>query len=116
MRTIDPVLAADVELEDWGLKADAITGNPHERGLMLHEDSVSKLGVWECTPGSWKSSKDGVGELMHFVSGHGWITDGDGSWEIRPGAVRWFPDGWRGEWNVDETARKVFAIIVTHTD
>ncbi len=113
MRTIDPMLAVEVELEDWGPKPDPTDGHPHERGLMIHQDAVSQVGVWECTPGSWMSAKEGVGELMHFVSGHGWITDVDGRWEIKPGAVRWFPDGWRGEWNIDQTARKVFAILAT---
>lgn len=108
---LDPLFAVEAVLEDWGPKADATAGSPHESGLMLHDDAVSKVGVWQCTPGSWVSAKDGVGELMHFVSGHGWITDDDGRWEIAPGAVRWFPDGWRGRWDVDVTVRKVFAII-----
>jgi uncharacterized protein len=50
---------------------------------------------------------------MHFVSGHGWIIDDDGRWEITPGATRWFPDGWSGRWEVDVTVRKIFAIITT---
>ena len=51
---------------------------------------------------------------MHFVAGHGWITDADGTrHEIRPGFVRWFPDGWRGTWKVDATVRKFYVIIAT---
>lgn len=113
MTILYPLLAADAVLEDWGRKPDPVAGEPHVYGVMLHDDGSNKVGVWECTPGRWLSSKVGVGELMHFVAGHGWITDGDGRWEIRPGATRWFPDGWSGEWTVDETVRKVFAIIAT---
>ena len=41
--------------------------------------------------------KDGVGELMHFVAGHGWIIDAGGSrLEIVPGATRYFEHGWNG--------------------
>ena len=107
------LIAADAALEDWGPKPCATRGEPIERGVMLHEDAGSQVGVWECSPGAWLSEKIGCGELMHFVSGHGWITDADGRWEIRPGATRWFPDGWSGEWDVDVTVRKVFAIVTT---
>ena len=113
MTDLAAIIATDAELEDWGQKALATSGQPHESGIMLHEDSVAKFGIWECSPGAWQSAKEGCGELMHFVSGHGWIIDADGRWEITPGATRWFPDGWSGRWEVDVTVRKVFAIITT---
>lgn len=31
----------------------------------------------------------------------------------RPDVVRFFPDGWRGTWNVDETVRKVYVLVTT---
>lgn len=109
------VFASSAQLEDWGPKSPATSGEPFERGLMLHEDAACQIGIWECSPGTWESAKMGVGELMHFVSGHGWITDADGRWEILPGATRWFPDGWSGRWEVDQTVRKVFAIVTTNS-
>jgi uncharacterized protein len=49
---------------------------------------------------------------MHFVAGSGRIIDDDGTrHEIRPGVVRFFPDGWHGRWEVDETVRKVYVIV-----
>lgn len=96
-------------------KAGALRGEPMESSLSLYDDGRTDAGIWQCTPGSWTSSKDGVGELMHFVSGHGWITDADGTrHEIVPGAVRYFPDGWSGVWDVDATVRKVY--VITRTD
>lgn len=103
--------ATELALEEWGPKAGATQGSPQESGALLHEAGELLVGVWECTPGRWPSEKTGVGELMHFVAGTGTITDADGTWEIRPGAVRWFSDGWSGEWHVTETVRKVFAIV-----
>jgi uncharacterized cupin superfamily protein len=39
-------------------------------------------------------------------------VDADGSrHEIRPGLVRWFPDGWRGTWEVDATVRKLYVMV-----
>ena len=106
------VLAA--ELEVFGPKAGATSGDPIESGLELFDDGVTSVGIWACTPGVWPSSKEGLAETMHFVAGHGWIIDADGSrHEIRPGVVRHFPDGWSGHWEVDETVRKVYVITVT---
>ena len=51
---------------------------------------------------------------MHFVAGHGWITDANGMrHEIVPGATRSFADGWSGHWDVDATVRKVYVITAT---
>ncbi len=97
-----------------GPKAGSTAGDPIESVLELYDDGITSAGIWACTPGSWPSSKDGIGELMHFVAGHGWITDADGTrHEIVPGAVRYFPDGWSGRWDVDETVRKVYVITAT---
>jgi len=105
--------AAGLVLEERGPKAPALDGDPRESGVLFHSDGDLLVGVWECTPVRWRSAKVGVGELMHFVSGSGTIVDAAGEWEIVPGAVRWFPDGWTGEWHVRSTVRKVFAIIST---
>lgn len=106
--------AVSAVLEVVGPKDGALSGDPVESILELYDDGQTEAGIWECTPGSWQSRKHGVGELMHFVGGHGWITDADGSrHEIVPGAVRFFPDGWSGRWDVDETVRKVYVIVRT---
>lgn len=108
--------AGSATLKVIGPKAGATAGEPIESVLELYDDGVTSAGIWACTPGSWPSVKDGVGELMHFVAGHGWITDADGTRdEIVPGAVRYFPDGWSGRWDVDETVRKVYVITATRS-
>jgi uncharacterized cupin superfamily protein len=115
MASLDRVIATaqEHELQVLGPKAGATSGAPVESGVVLVDDGGTEIGLWECTPGSWPSAKDGFGELMHFVSGHGWITDDEGRWEIRPGSLRWFPDGWKGVWTVDETVRKVYVLVQT---
>ena len=106
--------AMTASLEVIGPKAGATDGVPLESVLELYDDGVTSAGIWACTPGSWPSSKDGIGELMHFIAGHGWIIDADGTRdEIRPGLVRYFPDGWSGRWEVDEAVRKVYVITKT---
>jgi uncharacterized cupin superfamily protein len=106
--------ALTASLTVTGPKAGATAGDPIESSLELFDDGVTSAGIWECTPGIWPSTKDGIGELMHFVAGHGWIVDGDGTrHEIVPGATRYFADGWSGHWEVDETVRKVYVITVS---
>ncbi len=106
--------ALTAELAVVGPKAGATAGSPIESVLELHDDGRTSMGIWECTPGSWPSEKVGLGELMHFVAGHGWIMDADGTrHEIRPGVVRFFPDGWRGTWEVGQTVRKVYVLVTT---
>jgi len=112
--TIAPHDALTAELEVIGPKAGATAGDPVESALAIYDDGKTSIGIWSCTPGAWPSAKVGMGELMHFVAGHGRITDADGTHhEIRPGFVRWFPDGWRGNWEVDATVRKLYVIVAT---
>lgn len=106
--------ALTARLHVVGPKAGATAGEPVESALEIYDDGKTSMGIWSCTPGAWRSEKTGFGELMHFVAGHGWITDDDGTrHEIGPGFVRWFPDGWRGSWHVDATVRKLYVIVAT---
>jgi uncharacterized cupin superfamily protein len=106
---IDP---REAVLRVVGPKPGATSGEPVESDLELYDDGRTSIGIWECTPGRWPSEKVGLGELMHFVAGSGRIIDDDGTrHEIRPGVVRFFPDGWHGRWEVDETVRKVYVIV-----
>lgn len=109
--TIDDVLS--LELEAGRPVPTAISGDPYESWHVISDDGRVELGVWEVTPGSFRGTKEGVYELMHFVAGAGTITDDEGVTEIRPGVVMLCPDGWSGIWDVRETVRKTYAIVTT---
>jgi uncharacterized cupin superfamily protein len=97
-----------------GPKPNTLEGNPVESIHEIHTEDALQVGVWEITPGSFTTVKDGVSELMHFVSGSGTIVGNDGATTvIAPGVVLITPDGWSGTWHVSETARKVYAIVPT---
>jgi uncharacterized protein len=103
---------ATLELDAGRPVPTATAGEPHESWKVISDDDRVELGVWEVTPGSFRGSKDGVYELMHFVSGRGWITDADGvRTEIKPGVVMLCPDGWSGVWEVEQTVRKTYAVV-----
>jgi uncharacterized cupin superfamily protein len=98
-------------LTERGPRTPAISGRPVESVHVLHDDGHARTGVWECTPGSFESARNGDTEVMHFIAGAGAITSADGRrYEIRPGAVIVAPDGWSGVWDIRETARKVYVI------
>lgn len=97
-----------------GPKPNTLEGAPVESVHEIHAGDRLEVGVWEITPGSFRTVKDGISELMHFVSGSGTIVGDDGTTTvIAPGVVLITPDGWSGTWHVSETARKVYAIVPT---
>jgi uncharacterized cupin superfamily protein len=103
-----------VRLEEIGPKPGATAGSPVESALEISDDGRVATGIWECTPGEFPSEKKGISEFMVFLSGRGTITDEDGvAHEIGPGVAMWFPDGWRGAWQIRETIRKAYTIITT---
>jgi uncharacterized protein len=104
----------NVPLAIVGPKPNTLVGNPVESFHELHTEDRLQVGIWEITPGSFTTVKDGVSELMHFVSGSGTIVGDDGiTTVIGPGVVLVTPDGWSGTWHVRETTRKVYAIVPT---
>jgi uncharacterized cupin superfamily protein len=91
-----------------------LEGTPAASGLVLASDGPVETGIWECTPGRFTSRRDGTCEMMHFVAGAGTLTDADGTAHaIRPGTVRYLPDGWSGEFHITETIRKTYVSIRT---
>jgi uncharacterized cupin superfamily protein len=121
----DPTTAATVpgiyadalttlELSEKGPREPALGGAPVEFFHEWHDDGRARTGVWECTPGSFESARDGVSEVMHFIAGEATIIDDDNTvHEIRPGTVLVVPDGWRGVWHIRETVRKVYTLWST---
>ena len=97
-----------------GPRVPSISGGPVESLQELYNDGQARTGIWECTPGSFESSRRGDTEAMHFVAGEATITSADGtSYEIRPGSVFIAPDGWSGTWEIRATVRKVYTIWKT---
>lgn len=94
--------------------ARILSGSPQASELILHQDERTEIGVWEITPGGFRSSKIGVSEFMYFLSGSGTITRESGEVVmIEAGAYVSLPDGSEVVWNVHETTRKLYIITQT---
>jgi len=91
--------------------ARIISGAPECGEHTIVDTGSVEIGVWEVTPGVFRSSKVGIGEVMHFISGSGHLEHTDGTTSpIGPGIVIELAPGWEGIWHVEETTRKVYTI------
>ena len=80
-----------------------------ESGVVLFEDAFVEVGVWACTPGTFPSRRDGYREAVTILSGQGVLRDEDGTEHpLAAGVSIAIPEGWVGEWDIDETIRKVY--------
>jgi uncharacterized cupin superfamily protein len=91
-----------------------MSGAPRARDLAISDDGRMATGIWECTPGTYRSEKRGVSEFMHVVRGEATITGDDGVvHELRAGHALLLPDGWSGTWEIRETVRKTYVVVTT---
>lgn len=107
----DPLsLALDV----IGPKANPSRGEPVESSKVLFEDAFVEAGVWECTPGTFPSRRDGFREAVTIIKGSGSLRDADGNeTPFVAGSALAIPEGWSGEWDIVETTRKVYVVSYT---
>ena len=103
--------AAATDLEDWGPLAEA-TGEPMQTtGKTLWADGDQEAGVWECTPGPSHWTLE-TNEAVYILSGRMTVTpDGGQPQDIGPGDAAVFPRGWRGNWQIHETIRKLYVLF-----
>lgn len=112
-----PSLVANVpadltaDLEDWGPRAGADSGDPRMSGRIFFEGGGVQVGVWECTPGGWPIESRPDHETVQILAGRARLTNADGSSvELVTGDVLTLPKGWSGRWDIIETVRKLYFI------
>lgn len=99
------------ELEDWGPRVGADSGEPQTAGRVFYEGNGVQVGLWECTPGGWSIENRPDHETVQILSGRARLTNADGSSvELSAGDVLTLPKGWSGRWDILETVRKLFVI------
>lgn len=81
------------------------TWNAEERGGLY-------CGIWESTPGKWRISYD-EWEYCRILSGRSVITDDKGAeHRLGPGDSFILRPGFSGTWEVIETTRKDYVIVL----
>lgn len=108
--------ATSIELAPSAAPPIILEGDPQATKKVLHRDGDTEIGIWECTPGIFRSEKKNISEFMHFVAGRGRIEHADGTvTKIAPGAVLHVHHGYVGTWHVEEPVRKVYTAIQNPT-
>ncbi len=105
---------ASVPLGDFAPKPTTLTDGQTEASSVLwcSPDGLTKIGVWECTPGRFTADRTTAGEYCHILSGRATVTNSDGSRsrDIGSGDLLVLPQGWTGEWVIHDHMRKLFVI------
>lgn len=104
---------ARMDLGPMAPKPTSFEGNQQEASVTLvtHDDGRVEIGVWECTPGRFTADRSKSAEFCHFIAGRVQMTHADGRKELLgPGDAVDLPLGWKGEWRVIETVRKLYVI------
>ena len=104
---------ASADIGPFAPKPTSVEGNQQEasRTLFESEDGSLEIGIWECTPGRFTADRSQSSETCHFISGRIEMRRADG--EVRllgPGDLLVLPRGWKGEWRILETTRKLYVI------
>jgi hypothetical protein len=97
-------------------KPTSIAGSQLEASATLWSsaDGAMKIGVWECTPGRFTASRETNSETCYMLMGRVSLHGPDGkAKEVGAGEMLVLPKGWRGEWTIHETTRKLY---ILHSD
>jgi uncharacterized cupin superfamily protein len=102
-----------MDLGPMAPKPTSIEGNQTEAAVTLasHAGGQVEIGVWECTPGRFTADRSSSAEFCHFIFGQVEMTHADGRKQVLgAGDAIDLPLGWKGEWRVIETVRKLYVI------
>ena len=90
-----------------------ISGRPQFTTWNLEErEDRLYCGIWQSTPGKWRISYD-EWEYCHILSGVSVINGDDGTaLQVGPGDSFMLRPGFSGTWEVIETTRKEYVILL----
>lgn len=104
---------SSMDLGRPGPKPTSFEGNQAEASLSLwiSGDGFMRIGVWECTAGRFTAARENGSETCYILSGRASVHGSDGlTRDVSAGELLVLPKGWRGEWTIHETTRKLFVL------
>lgn len=110
------IVITDVVTTDAGEHHDKATaeqpGQTESSRTVWESPEGIRSGVWEVTPGSFRSTRPAYHEMCQIVSGSATIEEDDGTtFDVQAGSLFVTPEGWSGRWTVHETLRKAWVVI-----
>jgi hypothetical protein len=89
-----------------------LAGDPVHTTWNAEEDAGLYCGIWQSTPGKWRIAYD-EWEYCRILEGRSVITGADGtSLTVGPGDSFVIRPGFEGTWEVLETTRKDYVILL----
>ena len=80
--------------------------------LSVERSDGVETGIWECTPGRWRRQIVAQ-EFCHFIQGRCTFTPDDGeTLQIEAGDALMLPANSTGIWDIQETVRKTYVLIL----
>ena len=97
------------------LKSTAINGtepkDATDNALTVKASRVD-LGFWECSPGTFKTARDGVNEVILVLEGRATLVSDTGERvDHKAGDMVLIPNGWSGAWEIHEHFKKHYITI-----
>ncbi|MCC5983784.1 MAG: cupin domain-containing protein [Rhodobacteraceae bacterium] len=110
---LDPALATPEN--DTPSPARVIAGAPEFTTWDIEARGGLHAGIWQATPGTWHVHYD-EWEYFRILEGHSVLTDADGTMhDLRAGDSMVVRPGFKGTWEVRETTRKDYVILLPGT-
>lgn len=89
-----------------------LAGDPEFTTWSVEERDGLYCGIWQSTPGKWRISYD-EWEYCRILEGRSIITDeGGAEYPLGPGDSFILRPGFKGTWEVIETTRKDYVIVL----
>lgn len=104
---------ANADIGNFEAKQTSFEGEQKEAAKTLYQsaDGSLEIGIWECTPGRFKSNRVSGSETCHFISGRLDLTNENGETRsFGPGDLLVLPEGCKSEWHIVEQVRKLYVI------
>lgn len=110
LRSLDTLAFAEL-----ALKPTATNGTePRDAtdGAYGAKASHVDLGFWQCSPGSFKTARTGVNEVILVLEGRATLVSEAGERvDHQAGDMVLIPDGWSGVWEIHEHFKKHYITI-----
>lgn len=98
-----------------GKPARPISGNTETQTTELFEAQTGRVsgGIWQATAGVFRSDTTGYIEFCHITEGACRVVDPDGTVHVlKAGDSFVMPEGYKGQWEVDDFVRKCYFVSV----
>ena len=104
----------NLEVKNFSPKPTTLSVGQEEalRELWVSEDSKTRVGIWECTEGTFTADRTKMAEYCHIISGTASIVnEDDGNHrDLGPGDLIVLPIGWKGKWTIKSHMRKLYIL------